>query len=113
MAASPLVAQGVLSLRGAAVAGLSLLLGACAQTGERPRGGSDSLGNTVASFDPRQIGKADIDRVADLHRREIFASVRVLYYQNRLEGYRLDRDEGIRPVLTSDHKALSRGGAFQ
>ena len=78
MAASPLVAQGVLSLRGAAVAGLSLLLGACAQTGERPRGGSDSLGNTVASFDPRQIGKADIDRVADLHRREIFTSVRVL-----------------------------------
>jgi glycerol-3-phosphate O-acyltransferase len=37
----------------------------------------------------------------------------LLYYQNRLEGYRLDRDEGIRPVLTSDHKALSRGGAFQ
>jgi hypothetical protein len=38
----------------------------------------DKLGNSVASFDPKQIGKADIDRVADLHRREIFASVRLL-----------------------------------
>lgn len=54
------------------------MLAACAQTGERPRGATDSLGNTVANFDPKQIGKADIDRVADLHRREIFASVRVL-----------------------------------
>ncbi len=62
-----------------AAAGLSLLLGACAhQSGERPRGATDSLANTVANFDPRQIGKADIDRVADLHRREVFASVRVL-----------------------------------
>ena len=61
-----------------AVAGLSLLLGACAQTGERPRGTTDTLANTVANFDPKQIGKADIDRVADLHRREIFASVRLL-----------------------------------
>jgi hypothetical protein len=78
MAASPPVAQGVLSLRGTAAACLSLLLGACAQSGERPRGGTDTLANTVANFDPRQIGKADIDRVADLHRREVFASVRVL-----------------------------------
>jgi hypothetical protein len=36
------------------------------------------VGGSVASFDPKQIGKSDIDRVADLHRREIFASVRVL-----------------------------------
>lgn len=78
MAASPPVAHGVLSPRGAALACLSLLLGACAQGGERTRGGADNLSNTVASFDPKQIGKADIDRVADLHRREVFASVRVL-----------------------------------
>ncbi len=78
MAASPPVAHGVLSRRRVAAASLSLLLGACAQTGERPRGNTDTLANTVANFDPKQIGKADIDRVADLHRREIFASVRVL-----------------------------------
>ena len=77
MAASPPVAHGILSPRGAVAACLSLLLGACAQSGERPRGG-DSLSSSVASFDPKQIGKADIDRVADLHRREVFASVRLL-----------------------------------
>jgi hypothetical protein len=36
------------------------------------------VGDSVAGFDPKQIGKSDVDRVADLHRREIFASVRVL-----------------------------------
>ena len=51
-----------------------LLLAGCAQTGDRGRSVSDS----VASFDPKQIGKSDIDRVADVHRREIFASLRVL-----------------------------------
>jgi hypothetical protein len=61
-----------------ALASLSLLLAACAQTKERPRGTTDTLANTVANFDPKQIGKADIDRVADLHRREIFTSVRLL-----------------------------------
>ncbi|MBI5493906.1 MAG: 1-acyl-sn-glycerol-3-phosphate acyltransferase [Deltaproteobacteria bacterium] len=35
----------------------------------------------------------------------------LLYYQNRLEGYRFEREEGLRPVLTSDHRALGRGGA--
>jgi hypothetical protein len=78
MAAASSFAQGLLSPRGAAAACLSLLLGACAQTGERTGGSMDKLGNSVASFDPKQIGKADIDRVADLHRREIFASVRLL-----------------------------------
>ena len=36
------------------------------------------MGESVSSFDPKQIGKSDIDRVADVHRREVFASVRVL-----------------------------------
>ena len=49
-----------------------LLLAGCAHD----KGGS--VGGSVASFDPKQIGKSDIDRVADRHRREIFASVRVL-----------------------------------
>ena len=51
-----------------------LLLAGCAQTGEKNR----SVGDSVATFDPKQIGKTDVDRVADIHRREIFASVRVL-----------------------------------
>lgn len=46
------------------------VLAGCAQTG--------SVGQSVANFDPKQIAKADIDRVADLHRRELFASLRVL-----------------------------------
>ena len=38
----------------------------------------------------------------------LFAQDRTLlfYYQNRLEGYRLDRALGIAPVLTADHRAL-------
>ena len=57
---------------------LLLLLAGCAQNGARPGEKGRSVGDSVASFDPKQIGKSDIDRVADLHRREIFASLRVL-----------------------------------
>lgn len=46
------------------------LLTGCAQTSE--------AGKSVATFEPKQLGKSDIDRVADIHRREIFASIRVL-----------------------------------
>ncbi len=49
---------------------VALSLGGCAQTGE--------TGRTVSNFDPKQIAKADIDRVADMHRRAVFDSVRVL-----------------------------------
>jgi hypothetical protein len=49
---------------------LPALLTGCAQTTE--------VGNSVSSFEPKQLGKTDIDRVSDIHRREIFASVRVL-----------------------------------
>jgi len=68
-------------MRGAATALILLQAGcaqnglqAAAQPGERNRSADDS----VASFDPKQIGKSDIDRVADVHRREVFASLRVL-----------------------------------
>lgn len=47
-----------------------LCLGACAQTGD--------VGRAVGGFDPKQIAKGDIDRVADAHRRVVFESVRVL-----------------------------------
>lgn len=59
-----------------ALAVVMLLLAGCAHDTERP--GNASATGTMAGFDPKEIGKTDVDRVADLHRREIFASVRVL-----------------------------------
>jgi hypothetical protein len=35
-------------------------------------------GRSLPTFEPKQLGKSDIDRVADIHRREVFASLRVL-----------------------------------
>ena len=70
--------------------GILLLLAGCAQTVDKGRAagkpagnlagnsGDNSVSNAVSSFDPKQIGKTDVDRVTDIHRREIFASVRVL-----------------------------------
>lgn len=56
-------------------------LGGCAQTGE--------TGRAVGNFDPKQIVKGDIDRVADVHRRVVFDSLRVvaekLYRRNPRE----------------------------
>ena len=66
-------------MRGAAAtACLVLLLTGCAQTVDKGRSAGSTVGAAVATFDPKQIGKTDVDRVADLHRRELFASVRVL-----------------------------------
>jgi hypothetical protein len=62
----------------AATALMLLLLGGCAQTGAQLGSTGRAVGDSVAGFDPKQIGKSDVDRVADLHRREVFASVRVL-----------------------------------
>ncbi len=41
----------------------------------------------------------------------VFATDRALlfYYQNRLEGYRIDREAGLSPVLTKDHRGLNAG----
>jgi len=65
-----------------------LLLAGCGHDWVRPAGNSggksggksvdNTVGDSVANFDPKQIGKTDVDRVADIHRREIFFSVRVL-----------------------------------
>lgn len=65
-----------------------LLLAGCGHDWVRPAGNSggksggksvdSTVGDSVANFDPKQIGKTDVDRVADIHRREIFFSVRVL-----------------------------------
>ena len=61
-----------------------LLLAGCANQQGRQAGNpaanpaDNSVGNSIATFDPKQIAKSDIDRVADLHRREVFVGVRVL-----------------------------------
>lgn len=47
------------------------LLTACVATGTTPR-------KPVSGFDPNQIAKSDIDRVAEAHQREVFASLRLL-----------------------------------
>jgi len=60
-------------MRGAVITGL-LLLGGCAQTADTAR----AVGGSASSFDPKQVGKSDIDRVADAHRRAVFSSVRAL-----------------------------------
>ena len=66
-------------MRRAAAVAILLLLAGCAHDRNRPPGASaKAVGDSVAGFDPKQIGKTDVDRVADLHRREIFASVRLL-----------------------------------
>jgi hypothetical protein len=49
---------------------LSLLIG-CAGTGTTPR-------KPPPGFDPNQVVKSDIDRVAEAHQREIFASLKLL-----------------------------------
>ncbi|MDK9704083.1 MAG: hypothetical protein OEL20_13185 [Sulfuritalea sp.] len=77
-------------MRAAAALGLTLLLAACshhgaqsgtkgaAQPGAKSADPARAVGDSVSSFDPKQIGKSDVDRVADIHRREVFASLRVL-----------------------------------
>jgi hypothetical protein len=87
-------------MRGAATAGMLLLLGGCAQTADTAR----TVGNSASSFDPKQIGKSDIDRVADAHRRAIFASVRVL--AEKL--YRRNPREWKKGGHASIEKALDR-----
>ena len=48
-------------MRGAAKIGVVVLLAGCAQTSDTVR----TVGSSAPSFDPRQVGKSDIDRVAD------------------------------------------------
>jgi hypothetical protein len=47
------------------------LLAACANTATAP-------GKASGGFDPGQLAKTDIDRVAEAHQREIFASLKLL-----------------------------------
>lgn len=47
------------------------LLAGCVTTGTTPR-------KPVSGFDPNQLAKSDIDRVAEAHQREVFASLKLL-----------------------------------
>jgi hypothetical protein len=62
------------------------------------------VGGSASSFDPKQVGKSDIDRVADAHRRAIFSSVRVL--AEKL--YRRNPREWKKGGHASIEKALDR-----
>ncbi len=87
-------------MRGAATAGILLLLAGCAQTADTAR----VVGSSVSSFDPKQVGKSDMDRVADAHQRAIFSSVRVL--AEKL--YRRNPREWKKGGHASIEKALDR-----
>jgi hypothetical protein len=87
-------------MRGAAKFGMVLLLAGCAQTSDTVR----TVGSSAPSFDPKQVGKSDIDRVADAHRRAIFASLRVL--AEKL--YRRNPREWKKAGHASIEKALDR-----
>lgn len=100
MAAPSPCAEGLLIVRGTATAGMLLLLTGCAQTVDTAR----AVGSSASSFDPRQVGKSDIDRVADAHRRAIFASVRAL--AEKL--YRRNPREWKKGGHASIEKALDR-----
>jgi hypothetical protein len=53
------------------LAAATTILTACASTaGPGPKG--------TTGFDPAQLAKSDIDRVADAHRREVFVSLRLM-----------------------------------
>jgi len=50
-----------------------MVLAACAS-----RGGGTAPGKVSNAYDPAQIAKTDIDRVAETHQRELFASLKLL-----------------------------------
>ncbi len=87
---------------------LLLLLAGCAQTGGTQRASenpaADEVTRSVTTFDPKQIGKGDIDRVADIHRREVFSGIRRL--AEKL--YRRNPREWKKGGHASVEKALDR-----
>ncbi len=75
----------------------TLMLTACVgNSGPGPKG--------TMGFDPAQLAKTDIDRVADAHRREVFASLRLL--ADKL--YRRNPREWRKSGATSIEAAVGR-----
>lgn len=59
------------------MAALAMALAACSTNSASSAGGPRGPQGTTG-FDPAQLAKSDIDRVTDLHRRELYASLRLL-----------------------------------
>ncbi len=84
-------------------------------TGLARRGGI-RLGHQLENAEPEDVVADALRHFAIYHTRaaasrrgdRIFATDRNLlfYYQNRLEGYRLERNAGLEPALSGDHRAL-------
>ena len=73
---------------------LLLALAACAP--------APPLGASGSGFDPGQLAKTDIDRVADAYRREIFASLRLLaekLYRRNPREWRKGETAGVDAAL--------------
>jgi glycerol-3-phosphate O-acyltransferase len=84
-------------------------------TGLARRGGI-RLAHHLESMEPEDLVADALRHFAIYHTRaaatrrgdRVFATDRTLlfYYQNRLEGYRLERNAGLEPALSSDHRTL-------
>ena len=57
---------------------VSMLMMSCARNVVVDKSSGQEVIKTSSSFDPKQLAKSDIDRVADTFRRELFSNVRVL-----------------------------------
>lgn len=85
------------------------------------RRGAVRLGPEVQSGSAEDVVQSGLKHFAIYHtdpaatRRgdRVFPTDRSLlfYYQNRLEGYRLERDSGLRPALSADLRSLYRGAS--
>ena len=80
-----------------------ILLSGCVTTGTTPR-------KPVSGFDPNQIAKSDIDRVAEAHQRELFASLKLLteklYRRNPREwrkGGQTSLEAAVARIFDVDH----------
>ncbi|MDP1633394.1 MAG: hypothetical protein Q8L69_01775 [Gallionellaceae bacterium] len=79
------------------------LLAACVATGTTPR-------KPAAGFDPNQLAKSDIDRVAEAHQREVFVSLKLLteklYRRNPREwrkGGHASLEAAVARIFESNH----------
>ena len=80
------------------------LLAGCVTTGTTPR-------KPVSGFDPNQIAKSDIDRVAEAHQREVFASLKLLtgklYRRNPREwrkGGQASLEAAVARIFEANHE---------
>lgn len=64
----------------------------------------NETGKSIPGFKPKQLGKSDIDRVADIHRREVFSSLKAL--AEKL--YRRNPKEWKKGGFASREEALSQ-----